>query len=165
VDPSTCSALAGVPIDKGRYPYGAVGGAPYDATTCGQLNAIPDPYTGQFDPLGAFRQPAQLLGHLRISYDLSPKVTLTLTGANVLSTCFGGQVTRFTYYWSRNVCSYGAPQGSGIVPVVVGNVYNPGANIQTFQRYPYEPSFGTYNDLTSSLLNPFNLYITANVKL
>ncbi len=165
VDPSTCSALAGVPIDKGRYPYGAVGGAPYDATTCGQINAIPDPYTGQFDPLGAFRQPAQLLGHLRISYDISPKVTLTLTGANVLSTCFGGQVTRFTYYWSRNVCSYGAPQGSGIVPVVVGNVYNPGANIQTFQRYPYEPSFGTYNDLTSSLLNPFNLYITANVKL
>jgi hypothetical protein len=166
IDPISCGTPLSGAIDRGRYPYGAVGGSPYDATTCAsQLAAIPDQYTGQFDPLGAFRQPAQLLGHLRITYDLSPKVSLNLTAANLLSTCFGGENTRFTYYWSRGVCSYGAPQGSGIVPVVVGNVYNPGDNIQTFQKYPYEPSFGTYNDLTSSLVNPFSLYFTVNLKL
>ncbi|MBC5801602.1 MAG: hypothetical protein GIX03_01015, partial [Candidatus Eremiobacteraeota bacterium] len=120
------------------------------------------PYTGRFDALGAFREPSQLIGHLRISYDLSPKATLTLTLANLINTCFGGQQTGFTYLSNSNVCSYG-----NLVSFLnpIGNMYNPGDNVQTFLRYPYEPYFGTYNDQTSSLNTPFSAYLSLQLKL
>ncbi len=163
VDPASSCASLGTAPDTARYPYGAPGGSAYDATTCTNTIVIPDPYTKQFDALGAFREPAQLLGHLRISYDISPRLTATVTMANLISTCFGGQQTAFTYFWSKNVCSYG-PVDNGVVNPV-GNDYNPGDNIQSNLAYPYEPSFGTYNDLTSSMLNPFSVYFDLKFKL
>ena len=98
---------AGIAGDP-RYPYGAAGGHPYNADQggCAATLSIPDPYTGQFDGIGAFREPAQLLGHLQIAYDVSPRVNLSLTLANLLQTCFGGQRTGFTYLWNSQVCSY-----------------------------------------------------------
>jgi hypothetical protein len=166
IDPTNaaCTALGTPTSHDARYPYGAAGGTAFDASTCaGSTIVIPDPYTGQFDGIGAFRQPAQLLGHLRISYDISSRVRATVTMANLLSTCFGGQQTSFTYYWNRNVCSYGSVEGGYINPV--GNAYNPGDNVQTVLRYPYSPVFGTYNDLTSSTLNPFSVYFDLKVTL
>jgi hypothetical protein len=47
----------------------------------------------------------------------------------------------------------------------VGNAYDPGANVQTFLRYPYEPSFGVYNDLTNSINQPFNAYVSVKVQI
>jgi hypothetical protein len=166
IDPasSSCTGLATGPSHDPRYPYGAPGGTAFDASTCaGSTITIPDPYTGQFDSLGAFREPAQLLGNLQISYVINPRVTATVTAANLLSTCFGGQQTGFTYFWSRNVCSYSNVEGGYVNPV--GNAYNPGDNVQTVLRYPYAPSFGTYNDLTSSTLSPFNVYFDLKVTL
>ncbi len=167
IDPAAggCAPLAGGAVTGDpRYPYGAAGGAPFDATTCaGSLGAIPDSYTGQFDGLGAFREPSQLLMHLRLSYDFTPKITGVITFANLFNTCFGGQKTPFTYYWSRNVCSYSTVANGLVFPV--GNVYNPADNVQTILRYPYEPNFGTFNDLTSSLLNPFSVYFNLRVRL
>ncbi len=163
VDPTTCSAGATSAVGDARYPYGSAGGNAYDATTCGGQIVIPNQYTGQFDNLGAFRQPAQLLGHLRLSYDFTPKITGVVTLANLISTCYGGQQTAFTYYWNRNVCSYG-PVFNGLVNPV-GNVYNPGDNLQTALRYPYQPQFGTYNDLTSSTINPFSVYFELKLKV
>ncbi|HUA07776.1 MAG TPA: TonB-dependent receptor [Candidatus Acidoferrales bacterium] len=162
VDPSSCSALGSSP-DAGRYPYGAAGGSAYDATTCTGTITIPDQYTGQFDGIGAFRQPAQLLGHLRISYDINAHLTATVTLANLLSTCFGGQHTGFTYLWNNQVCSYGAVLGGYVPPV--GNDYNPGDNVQTVLRYPYMPVFGTYNDLSSSTLSPFSVYVDLKFRM
>jgi hypothetical protein len=126
--------------------------------------SIPDPYTGQFDGIGAFREPAQLLGHLQLSYQVSPRVTASVTLANLLQTCFGGQHTAFTYYWSNQVCTYTNLIGGPYTPPV-GNAYNPGANVQPFLRYPYEPYFGTYNDQTSSLSEPFNAYFSLKVTI
>ncbi len=149
-----------------RYPYGASGGGPFDADApkCAATLTIPDPYTGQFDAIGAFREPAQLLGHLQISYELSSRVSLSVTLANLLQTCFGGQHTAFTYYWSNQTCLYTNLIGGPTTPPV-GNAYNPGANVQTFLRYPYEPYFGTYNDQTSSLNTPFNAYFSVKMKI
>ena len=77
IDPTQgCGALAGGSVaGDPRYPYGASGGRPFDATTCASIAgvSIPDPYTGQFDGVGAFREPAQLLGNLRVNYDVNPK--------------------------------------------------------------------------------------------
>ena len=164
VDPATClGGLASFAKGDPRYPYGAPGGDGYDATTCsGTLNAIPDSYTGQFDALGAFREPAQLLANLRMSYQVSKRVELVATFANLIDRCFGGQNTAFTYYSSPQVCSYGS-LGAGSSPV--GNVYNPGDNVQTFLRYPYEPTFGTYNDNGDSTIHPFSAYLSLRVKL
>ncbi|MGZ3496119.1 MAG: TonB-dependent receptor domain-containing protein [Vulcanimicrobiaceae bacterium] len=171
IDPALgCSPLSGgSTTGDPRYPYGAAGGLPYDATSCAsQLSAIPDSFTKQFDNLGAFREPSQFLMHLRLSYDFTPRITGIVTLANLVSTCFGGQQTPFTYYWSRNTCLYGSVANgglsSGLVPPV-GNVYNPGDNVQTMLRYPYQPMFGTYNDLTSSTLSPFAVYFNLKIKI
>jgi len=156
------SSITGDP----RYPYGAAGGHPFDAnnSSCAATLSIPDPYTGQFDGIGAFREPAQLLGHLQLAYDLSPRVTLSVTMANLLQTCFGGQQTRFTYFWSNQTCMYTNLIGGPSSPPV-GNAYNPGANVQTFLKYPYEPYFGTYNDQAYSTNTPFNAYFSLKVKI
>ncbi|HZZ66261.1 MAG TPA: TonB-dependent receptor [Candidatus Baltobacteraceae bacterium] len=165
IDPAGgCAPLAGGPAGDPRYPYGAAGGSAYDATTCAAtLNAIPDSFTGHFDNLGEFREPSQLQMHLRLSYDFSPRVTGVVTIANLVNTCFGGQQTAFTYYWSHSVCSYSSV-GYGLVSPV-GNVYNPGDNVQTILKYPYAPNFATYNDLTNSMLNPMSVYFNVKVKV
>jgi TonB dependent receptor/Carboxypeptidase regulatory-like domain len=164
IDPAAgCRALTSPIAGDPRYPYGAPGGLAYDGDHCAsQLNAIPDSFTGQFDGLGAFREPSQLMAHLRVSYDFSPRVSATLTLANLVSECFGGQQTSFTYFWSRAVCQYGG-LADAIAPV--GNVYNPGQNIQQFLRYPYEPGFGTYNDLNDSTVAPFAFYVNLKFKI
>ncbi|MBV8343809.1 MAG: TonB-dependent receptor [Candidatus Eremiobacteraeota bacterium] len=168
IDPASgCGPpLPGSTAGDSRYPYGAAGGGPFNANAphCAATLSIPDPYTGQFDAIGAFREPAQLLGHLQLGYELSPRVSLTVTLANLLQTCFGGQHTAFTYYWSNSTCLYTNLIGGPTTPPV-GNAYNPGANVQTFLRYPYEPYFGTYNDQTSSLNTPFNAYVSVKLKI
>jgi hypothetical protein len=171
IDPASgCGApLPGTTGGDPRYPYGASGGSPFNADNggkfpCAATLSIPDPYTGQFDGIGAFREPAQLLGHLQIAYEVSPRVSLSVTLANLLQTCFGGQHTAFTYYWSNSTCLYTDLVGGPSSPPV-GNAYNPGANVQTFLRYPYEPYFGIYNDQTSSLTEPFGAYFSIKVKM
>ncbi len=167
IDPAAagCTALPGSTGGDPRYPYGSSGGLPYNAHDCSSAAlSVPDPYTGQFDALGAFREPAQLLGHLQMTYDATPRIRLTVTLANLLQTCFGGQTTGFTYLQGNNVCLYTNLVGGPSTPPV-GNAYNPHDNVQTFLRYPYEPYFGTYNDLSSSLMQPFNAYFSVQVKL
>ena len=88
-----------------------------------------------------------------------------MTLANLLQTCFGGQHTRLYLLLEQlDVCSYTNLIGGPCTPPV-GNAYNPGANVQTFLRYPYEPSFGVYNDQTSSLTEPFNAYFSLKVSI
>jgi hypothetical protein len=166
IDPAAgCGTLPGSTKGDPRYPYGASGGRPFDSHSCASdALSIPDPFTGQFDALGAFREPAQLLGHLRINYDVSPRISVTLTLANLVQTCFGGQQTKFTYLQGSNVCLYTNLVGGPSSPPV-GNAYNPRDNVQTFLKYPYEPYFGTYNDLSSSLMQPFNAFVSVKVKI
>ena len=168
IDPAAgCGApLPGSTVGDPRYPYGASGGHPFNADNpgCAATLSIPDPYTGQFDGIGAFREASQLLAHLQIAYQLSPRVSASVTLANLLQTCFGGQHTAFTYYWSNSTCIYTNLAGGPYTPPV-GNAYNPGANVQTFLRYPYEPYFGVYNDQTSSLAEPFSAYFSLKVSI
>ena len=85
-----------------RYPYGSPGGSSYDARTCGEsASSFPINTRDSSTIWARFVQPSQLLGHLRISYDFTPKINATVTFANLLSTCFGGQQTAFTYFWEK----------------------------------------------------------------
>ncbi len=70
IDPAACGAvLPGV--------AGFNGGGRYNALTCGELAAIPDTYTGNFDRLGAFTQPNNFAMNMQLSYDVSPRLSLT----------------------------------------------------------------------------------------
>ena len=93
-----------------RYKYGAAGGSPFDASTCGTLaNGIPDPYTGAFDGIGAFVAPSQLQLHLQVSYDVSKTFTIVANVTNIVNACFGGS-NRGWVNGSVNgdpVCGYG----------------------------------------------------------
>jgi hypothetical protein len=164
IDPATCTGALGTPVSGDpRYPYGGAGGAPFNAADCGLLSgAIPDPYTGHFDGIGEFRQPAQLLANLRLSYNASKNVEFVATLTNLYNRCFGGQKTAFTYYMTTSVCSY---QQLNASESPVGNAYNPGDNVQTFLKYPYEPSFGVYNDNGDSTIAPFSAYFSMRVRL
>jgi len=146
VDPTTCSALAtGTISGDPRYPYGAPGGAPYDAASCGNLGAgIPNPVTGKFDALGAFRQPNQLLGHLQISYEVSSRVNLVANFANLIDTCSGGSSEPWTAGADHRTCGYGLTgiAGSGFFGQA-GNFYNPTSVFQPSQKYDYERQFNT----------------------
>lgn len=172
IDPATCGAplAAAVAPNDPRYPYGSAGGGSYDATNCGTL-VIPDPYTGRFDGVGAFVQPNQILGNIQISYDVSPKITLVGTFANVLSSCWGGTKAAWTVN-NHQICSYNILNtGGGIVPV--GNVYNTPATVADFQRvvqYPYAAYFGAANTNTSAgnfnqTINPFQFFLEARIRI
>jgi hypothetical protein len=151
-------------IDPGRYPHGAPAGAGgFDAMNCAAVITIPNQYTGVFDQPGAFVNPNQFLMNLQISYEVSPKITLTGTFANIVNTCWGGSKEAWTVN-DPNVCSYGINNSAGFV-YPVGNVYNPGATIQPFVKYPYEQYLSPVNVDGFSTKMPFNFYLQAQIKM
>ncbi len=169
INPASCAAvLPGV--------TGYNGGGRYDALSCavgGQfLGAIPNTYTGVFDPLGSFTEPNLIAMNLQLTYDVSPRLTLTGVLANIFNTCWGGTKAPWTSS-NGNACTYTAtPQGGyGGEIFPVGNMYNPpgfnGSIIQPIVKYPYSPLFGAFNapSLTGSLKTPFQFYMTANIKI
>jgi hypothetical protein len=153
VDPTAgCNGLGGTTVGDPRYPYGAVGGAPYNAT-CGAGLAIPDPYTGRFDNVGAFTAPNSLQLHTQISYDVNKRLTLVGNFANLINRCWGGTQTKFAV---NHACGYGPTFGAGGGITPAGNLYNPGDNVQPFLSTPYNPTFPGF---------PFNMYFEARIKL
>ncbi|HEY8312984.1 MAG TPA: hypothetical protein VIG51_02315, partial [Candidatus Baltobacteraceae bacterium] len=165
IDPTSgCQALAGSnSATDPRYIYGGqAGAAGYDATTCPGVLPVPDTFSKQFDAPGAFVQPSQLVGNVQLSYEVSPKITLIGTFANVVNSCFGGSKAAWTSN-NKNVCSYNIV-GSGAIPPV-GNVYNPGSTIQPFVKYPYEATLGGVNVDGNSLKSPFNFFLEARIKI
>jgi hypothetical protein len=132
---------------------------------------IPDQYTGQFDSLGAFTQPNEFSMNLQLSYDVSPRITITGTLANIVNNCWGGTPEAWTTT-SGQICSFVAPGqlATGVTPV--GNIYNPGDHIQPFVKYPYDPAFGPYNQAAGatpcgcdSPKLPFSFYLSTNIKI
>jgi Carboxypeptidase regulatory-like domain/TonB dependent receptor/TonB-dependent Receptor Plug Domain len=164
IDPTTCGGtLAAATTGDPRYPFGAAGGSPYDASTCSSLvGGIPNVQTGTFDGIGAFSEPSQLLVHLQLSYDASKAVTLTANLTNLVNTCFGGSNVPWKI---SGACSYGVDGagdqsteaiGSSGVTGGIGNTFNPGDGIQPGMRYAYAPFW---------IQQPFGVYVNANVRL
>jgi hypothetical protein len=154
IDPSACTGfLGGTTANDSRYPYGAAGGAPYDQTKCGSNFAIPDPYTGRFDNVGAFVSPNSLQLHTQVTYDVNKRVTLVGNFANIINRCWGGTKVPFAI---GHACTYVATFGAGSGPQPAGNQYNPGDKIQPFLATPYDPIFPNF---------PFNVYVEARIKI
>jgi hypothetical protein len=126
---------------------GANGGGRYNGLTCGQLTAVPDTYTGVFDPLGSFTQPNLIAMNAQVSYEVSPRLTINAVFANIFNSCWGGTQAPWTS-GNHNVCGYGAGGFEGEINPV-GNTANPagyhGSIVQPFVKYPYSPLFGPFN--------------------
>ena len=168
--PDYCTAgLAGSPNGDPRYPNGAVGGAPYDATACNDpagraiVNqgagvfpaylAIPNQFTHRFDAPGAFVAPNQLLLHTQITYDVNKRLTLVGNFANIINRCFGGTKVATEV---NHACNYVATFGAGSGPAPLGNAFNPGWSIQPLLATPYNPVFPSF---------PFNMFFEARIKI
>lgn len=145
--PQSCSAEP----DKTPFTPGA-------SCAGGAIGAIflPDPYSTRFDNLGAFVQPSELSANLQTSYDLSPRMTLTVEAVNLYNHCF-----QRGYAWDNSVtCVYSNLPSNILAPS--GNfVKNPPAQL----RYPY----GTFYNITevgiSSVLQPFGFFADLSIKL
>ena len=145
--PQSCAAEpAKTPLTPGKSCPGGTVGAIF----------LPDPYSGHFDDLGAFNQPAELSLNVQTSYDLSPRATLTVQAVNLYNKCF-----QRGYAWDNGVtCVYSNLPSNILAPA--GNfLKNPPAQL----RYPY----GTFYNITevgiSSVLQPFGFFADLNVKL
>jgi hypothetical protein len=159
VDPATCTGvLAGSPTGDPRYSYGAPGGSPFDATTCGQLaGGIPNVVSRNFDGVGQYTEPALLLMHVQLSYEATKRLSITANLANIVNTCFGGSNEPWNV---KGACAYTFPNGG--LAGAIGNAYNPayvpntGQSLQPIGRYAYAPYWPQ---------QPFNAFVTANFKL
>lgn len=163
IDPAAgCSALAsGTTAGDARYPYGAAGGAPFDASTCAGAIVTPNFVTGRFDSFGAFREPTEITANLQVTYDVSPRVRITANAVNIYNHCFGGSKVPWSLGSSSIACWYSnSPLG------YVGNFYNPGNSIQPAVQFPYGPAFGNvFQQIYGGQANPFNLFVSAEVRL
>jgi hypothetical protein len=140
INPATCDALnnSGSVAGDRRYPYGGTGN-PFDALTCTGSMAAPDPFTGKFDDMGAFREPNHFLMHMQLSYELSSRTTLVANLSNLINRCSGGSIEPWTRYQTSQTCTYEPPGYTASPTVQYGtNFYNPGSTFQTAYQYPYQ---------------------------
>ncbi|HEY0394318.1 MAG TPA: TonB-dependent receptor [Candidatus Elarobacter sp.] len=171
IDPTSgCSPLTGGAIaGDPRYPYGAPGGAPYLAQTCGQNTApgepgfiyAPNPFTKVFDTPGSFVEPNQLIANIGIGYQANKRLKLNLLAVNAFGTCWGGTQQAWTHYSSKIGCWYGAATG-----LQAGNFYNPGNGFQN-QAYPYFPVLGGIagQQAYGTNVQPLQVFFSAQFKM
>ncbi len=171
VDPRDCTSIDATQAGN-QCNYTTVAGA--GATPTGLL-FIPNPETGSFDTIGQYRNPFIMVGNLALSYDITPKITMNVTVANLFHTCFGGSKEPWTaaYPVSSNICGYTANSfyvsnyqlGPGYLTPGQPSTYSAAANGTTlfpWQQQPYAPSNGSNAGVVPP---PLNIYVTFNVKL
>jgi hypothetical protein len=129
---------------------------------------IPNPQTGKFASYGQYRQPTIAMLNAQFSYDVSPKVTLQLTAADLWHSCFGGSSEPWTKASapSKVNCGYYANGW-----YAGGNWYN-GSSPQDaaanygVSAYPWESQ--SYVPKVNNSIGgyiPFTLYLQAQIKL
>ncbi|HEY2473900.1 MAG TPA: TonB-dependent receptor, partial [Candidatus Cybelea sp.] len=144
----------------------------YNATSCPNVVYIPNPFTGSYDGIGAYTQPNTLIGNLQLSYDVTPRIQVVGILTNIFNYCWGGSSTPWSFN-DGNICGYGNVLGT-IYPVAPygtpGAIVNPpgypGSIIQSFRKFPYQPTFGPalVSAENTSTKTPLQFYLTANIK-
>ncbi|HTX56192.1 MAG TPA: TonB-dependent receptor [Candidatus Acidoferrales bacterium] len=171
IDPRTCgqnSATAGITaLSPGTNPYqcDALSDVGTYSTAAAQLY-VPNFQTGSFSSPGQFRNPWVLTTNLQISYDISPRLSATVTVADIFHDCFGGSKEPWTaaYPAGPNYCAYFA---NGFY---AGNFYNGTSPYDSAANgfTPYAWQLQSYTPaLDANLGNPppLNVYAQLNVRL
>ncbi len=127
--------------------------------TCGSGGAIflPDPYNGhRFDGLGFYQQPSQLALNLSASYDVNDRLSVNVSAVNIYNKCY-----QRGYAWDNpSTCVYSTLPSNILAPA--GNFL---ARPPVQVRYPYGTFFNITEVGTSSVIQPFGLFVNANVKI
>jgi hypothetical protein len=133
---------------------------------------IPNPQTGSF-AMDNILSPNSLVGNLQVSYDVSPRIKLTVLGASLFHTCFGGSSEPWTsaYPPSNVVCGYTPAGGVLNSTLYPANWYN-GTGINDFAankaRTQFQQSYlpsGLNNGAIGAAVPPINVYFNAQVKI
>ena len=133
---------------------------------------IPDPQTGSFY-FDNLQQPDSLVGNLQISYDVSPRVKLTILGASLFHACFGGSAQPWTAASppSNVVCGCTPAGGAFNSTLYPANFYNgTGINDRAANKAttPFTQSYipsGLNNGAIGASVPPINVYFNAQVKI
>jgi hypothetical protein len=135
---------------------------------------IPDPQTGTF-LFDNYEQPSSIVGNLQLSYDVSPRIRLTVLGANLFHSCFGGTAAAWTAAAppSYVICGYEPAGGTLNSTIYPANWYN-GTSINDYKangaRTPsafqesYTPA-NVNNGAIGAAVQPINVYFNAQVKI
>ncbi|HTA53919.1 MAG TPA: TonB-dependent receptor [Candidatus Acidoferrales bacterium] len=133
---------------------------------------IPDPQTGTF-LFDNYQNPSSIVGNLQVAYDVNPTVRISLLGANLFHSCFGGTAAPWTSANppSNVICGYSPAGGNFNTSLYPSNFYNGtgigdrAANkaITPFTQ-SYQPS-GLINAAIGGAPAPINVYINAQVKI
>ncbi len=145
--PQSCSALPSkTPLTPGVSCPGGSAGAVF----------LPNPYSGNFDNLGAFVQPAELTLNLQTTYELTPRLTLTVQAVNLYNQCF-----QRGYAWDNSVTCVYSNLPSNIVAPAGNFVKNPPLQL----KYPYGTFFNITEVGISSVKQPFGFFADLNIKI
>jgi hypothetical protein len=118
---------------------------------------IPDPYNGyRFDNLGTYAQPSQLSLNLTASYDVSDRLTIDVSAVNIYNACY-----QRGYAWDNpQTCVY-----STLPSNILGSAGNFLTKPPIQVKYPYGTFFNITEVGNSSMIQPFNLFVNATVKI
>jgi hypothetical protein len=177
IDPRACAqneaaatTPTGAPVEPATSPYAGncdyLSLGPSTFVQSGQL-AIPNPITGKMDAAGAFQQPWQLNIGALLRYDVSPRVTASLTLSNLVNTCFGGSSTAWSKAFapSQWVCGYASNASSFIgTQPGAGFFYGAAGTDPVNGTSPYAPAFN-YPFAPVSGAIPFQAYLQVQVKI
>jgi hypothetical protein len=155
-NPLQCNVLYGTGNGKGQFGY----------------LYIPDPQTGTF-LFDNYQSPSSIVGNLQVAYDVSPTVRVTLLGANLFHSCFGGTAAPWTSANppSNVVCGYSPAGGNFNSSLYPSNFYNGtgiGDRAANHATTPFTQSYlpsGINNAALGGEAPPINLYINAQVKI
>lgn len=144
------------------YTSGPYYGAPLSTVGDDPLIAfstipIPNDFTGQFDKMGAFKQPWRVSGNLQLGYELTPRTRIRLTMTNIFDACH-----QRGYAWDRpNFCAY--------TTLPFGQAPNSSAHVSAAgdpnYQFPYTVQNGNNNTQFLGTKIPFQAYFTVQVKL
>lgn len=145
-------------------PATAAGNANANTATCGNVDPTvapvpflfqPDPYTGSFDNLAAFRDPSRFTASMSIDYEVSSRVHATLSLTNIVDHC-----SLRGHPWEYpGICVYAHLPGS-LAPA--GNFdANPPAQL----KYPYAMWLNNTEIGTEGTQMPFQALFTLQVSL
>jgi Carboxypeptidase regulatory-like domain len=135
---------------------------------------IPNPQTGSFSAIGSYEQPNIITGNLQVTYEVNPRIKLSLTGSSLFRTCFGGTPEPWTaaYPPSPNVCGYFPDGGVLNNTTYPGNFYNgkgigdakENGGVVTPWTQSYVPTTGN-NGAIGGVVTPANVYFNVQVKI
>ncbi|HZY97611.1 MAG TPA: TonB-dependent receptor [Candidatus Cybelea sp.] len=133
---------------------------------------VPNPQTGAF-LFNNYENPSSIFGNLQVTYDLTPKIRLSILGTSLFHTCFGGTSAPWTsaYPAGQAVCGYLPAGGTLNSTLYPSNFYN-GTGINDFKangaRTPWTQSYlpnTAQNAAIGGATPPINVYFNATVKI